>query len=111
MKPKASGTLPWPPHFAKAEGEPKRVQPSKAKSAKPFSEQFGEGFGAQRFRKRAAAKQARSNRRQLIVSCYQIQLLTRRRNAVRGCRCPEEAPQSPNQTHTQVPAYHYRSIF
>jgi DNA ligase D-like protein (predicted polymerase) len=43
------GDAPWPPHFAKAEGEPKRVQPSKAK---PFSEQLGEGFGAQRFRKR-----------------------------------------------------------
>ena len=42
------GDAPWPPHFAKAEGEPKRVQPSKAK---PFSEQIGEGFGAQRFRR------------------------------------------------------------
>jgi len=46
------GDAPWPPHFAKAEGEPKRVQPSKAKS---FSSQIGEGFGAQRFRKRAVA--------------------------------------------------------
>jgi DNA ligase D-like protein (predicted polymerase) len=46
------GDAPWPPHFAKAEGEPKRVQPSKAKS---FSNQLGEGFGAQRFRKRAIA--------------------------------------------------------
>ena len=44
------GDAPWPPHFAKAEGEPTRVQPSKAK---PFSHQLGEGFGAQRFRKRA----------------------------------------------------------
>ena len=47
------GDAPWPPHFAKAEGEPKRVQPSKAKA---FGEQLGEGFGAQRFRKRAVAK-------------------------------------------------------
>ncbi len=47
------GDAPWPPHFAKAEGEPKRVQPSKAKA---FGDQLGEGFGAQRFRKRAAAK-------------------------------------------------------
>jgi hypothetical protein len=44
------GDAPWPPHFAKQEGEGKRVQPSKAKS---FSQQIGEGFGAQRFRKRA----------------------------------------------------------
>jgi bifunctional non-homologous end joining protein LigD len=44
------GDAPWPPHFAKAEGEPRRVQPSKAKS---FSSQIGEGFGAQRFRKRS----------------------------------------------------------
>ncbi len=49
------GDAPWPPHFAKAEGEPRRVQPSKAKAAKPFAEQMGEGFGAQRFRKRSAA--------------------------------------------------------
>ncbi len=47
------GDAPWPPHFAKAEGEPKRVQPSKAKA---FSEQIGEGFGAKRFRKRAVAE-------------------------------------------------------
>jgi DNA ligase D-like protein (predicted polymerase) len=46
------GDAPWPPHFAKAEGEPKRVQPSKAKA---FGDQLGEGFGAQRFRKRATA--------------------------------------------------------
>ena len=44
------GDAPWPPHFAKAEGEPKRVQPSKAKA---FHEQLGEGFGAKRFRKNA----------------------------------------------------------
>ncbi len=43
---------PWPPHFAKQEGEPSRVQPSKAKA---FSDQIGEGFGAKRFRKRAAS--------------------------------------------------------
>jgi len=45
------GDAPWPPHFAKAEGEGKRVAPSKAK--KDFTEQMGEGFGAQRFRGRA----------------------------------------------------------
>jgi bifunctional non-homologous end joining protein LigD len=44
------GDAPWPPHFAKAAGEPKRVQPSKAKA---FGDQLAEGFGAQRFRKRA----------------------------------------------------------
>ncbi len=61
------GDAPWPPHFSKAEGEPKRVQPSKAKSsksptpaaataaAKSFDQQFNEGFGPQRFRKRSAA--------------------------------------------------------
>jgi DNA ligase D-like protein (predicted polymerase) len=44
------GDAPWPPHFAKAAGEPKRVQPSKAKK---FSDQMGEGFGNKRFRKQA----------------------------------------------------------
>jgi bifunctional non-homologous end joining protein LigD len=52
------GDAPWPPHFAKAVGEPPRVQPSKAKS---FSQQVGEGFGAQRFRKRSAAPEANSD--------------------------------------------------
>jgi bifunctional non-homologous end joining protein LigD len=48
------GDAPWPPHFAKAEGEGKRVAPSRAKkAAKPFADQLGEGFGAKRFRKRA----------------------------------------------------------
>jgi len=46
------GDAPWPPHFAKQATEPKRVQPSKAKS---FSDQIGEGFGAKRFRNRAKA--------------------------------------------------------
>ena len=52
------GDAPWPPHFAKADGEPKRVQPSKAREpgTKAFADQLGEGFGAQRFRKRAVAK-------------------------------------------------------
>ena len=44
------GDAPWPPHFAKQEGEAKRVQPSKAKS---FSAQSAEGFGAHRFKKRS----------------------------------------------------------
>ena len=50
------GDAPWPPHFRKAEGEGPRVTPSRARSAtaKPFSQQLGEGFGAQRFRKRSA---------------------------------------------------------
>ena len=46
------GDAPWPPHFAKGADEPKRVQPSRAKS---FSQQSEEGFGAQRFRKRSVA--------------------------------------------------------
>ena len=46
------GDAPWPPHFAKAEGEPSRVQPSKAR--KSLDAQMQEGFGAQRFRKRTA---------------------------------------------------------
>lgn len=46
------GDAPWPPHFAKGDGEPPRVQPSRAKS---FSQQSAEGFGEQRFRKRSAA--------------------------------------------------------
>ena len=49
------GDAPWPPHFAKGEGEPTRVQPSKAKG---FSDQLGEGFGEKRFRKRAVVKVA-----------------------------------------------------
>ena len=52
------GDAPWPPHFAKAEGEGKRVQPSKARPAKGFEEQLGEGFGAKRFRRQAAPKPA-----------------------------------------------------
>ena len=53
------GDAPWPPHFAKAEGEGKRVAPSRAKKEgggeKDFAHQLGEGFGAQRFRRRSKA--------------------------------------------------------
>ena len=49
------GDAPWPPHFRKTEGESPRVAPSRAKKTKPFSQQLGEGFGQQRFRKRSAA--------------------------------------------------------
>ena len=60
------GDAPWPPHFAKAEGEPKRVQPSKAKS---FSAQSAEGFGAHRFKKRSkAASQTPSTSNELSSS-------------------------------------------
>jgi DNA ligase D-like protein (predicted polymerase) len=45
------GDAPWPPHFAKGEGEGTRVAPSRAKKA--FSEQIGEGFGEKRFKGRA----------------------------------------------------------
>jgi bifunctional non-homologous end joining protein LigD len=44
------GDAPWPPHFAKQEGEAKRVQPSKAKA---FDQQMQEGFGTHRFKKRS----------------------------------------------------------
>jgi bifunctional non-homologous end joining protein LigD len=56
------GDAPWPPHFAKAAGEAARVAPSRAKkaTAKPFAEQIGEGFGAQRFRRRSTAAKAAS---------------------------------------------------
>lgn len=47
------GDAPWPPHFAKQEGEGRRVAPSKAKN---FSHQLEEGFGASRFRKQAKKK-------------------------------------------------------
>jgi DNA ligase D-like protein (predicted polymerase) len=47
------GDAPWPPHFAKAEGERTRVAPSRAKKA--FGDQLGEGFGDKRFRKRATS--------------------------------------------------------
>ena len=52
------GDAPWPPHFAKGNGEPARVAPSRAKKApavKDFNAQLEEGFGAKRFRKRAVA--------------------------------------------------------
>ncbi len=53
------GDAPWPPHFAKGEGEGKRVAPSRAKKeekgGKDFALQLGEGFGAQRFRRRSKA--------------------------------------------------------
>ena len=50
------GDAPWPPHFRKMEGEPARVQPSRAKAAdKDFEAQLGEGFGPKRFRKRSTA--------------------------------------------------------
>ena len=54
------GDAPWPPHFRKMEGEAPRVAPSRARSVstsqaeKAFSQQLGEGFGKQRFRKRSA---------------------------------------------------------
>ena len=44
------GDAPWPPHFAKQEGEGRRVAPSKAKK---FAEQMEEGFGGSRFKKQA----------------------------------------------------------
>jgi bifunctional non-homologous end joining protein LigD len=47
------GDAPWPPHFAKGEGEGTRVAPSRAKKA--FGDQIGEGFGTKRFRGRAKA--------------------------------------------------------
>jgi DNA ligase D-like protein (predicted polymerase) len=49
------GDAPWPPHFAKQEGEAKRVAPSRAKI---FSDQLQEGFGAHRFRKASQKKAA-----------------------------------------------------
>ncbi len=57
------GDAPWPPHFAKAEGEGPRVAPSRAragaksaaKATKTFEQQAAEGFGAHRFRHRSAA--------------------------------------------------------
>ena len=54
------GDAPWPPHFAKQAGEPKRVQPSKAKTDKGFDEQMKEGFGAHRFRKQSAKAKTKS---------------------------------------------------
>jgi hypothetical protein len=48
------GDAPWPPHFAKQEGEPARVMPSKARTAdKSFAHQLEEGFGARRFKGRS----------------------------------------------------------
>ena len=55
------GDAPWPPHFAKAEGEGKRVAPSRSKDAgakKGFADQLGEGFGEKRFKGRAKKVEA-----------------------------------------------------
>jgi bifunctional non-homologous end joining protein LigD len=53
---------PWPPHFAKAEGEGTRVAPSRAKSAgaakKGFADQIGEGFGKKRFRGKSGGEKS-----------------------------------------------------
>jgi len=49
------GDAPWPPHFAKQEGESKRVAPSRAKQ---FSDQLQEGFGEHRFRGQSRRKGA-----------------------------------------------------
>jgi len=49
------GDAPWPPHFAKQEGEAKRVAPSRAKK---FSDQMEEGFGAHRFRRQSQKQNA-----------------------------------------------------
>lgn len=49
------GDAPWPPHFAKQEGESKRVAPSRAKQ---FSDQLQEGFGEHRFRRQSKKKAA-----------------------------------------------------
>ena len=53
------GDAPWPAHFAKGEGEPSRVAPSRAK--KSFDSQLNEGFGNQRFRKQSAKVQAETD--------------------------------------------------
>jgi hypothetical protein len=37
---------PWPPHFAKQPGEPKRVQPSRARNDQPKSGESAQRFGA-----------------------------------------------------------------
>lgn len=49
------GDAPWPPHFAKQQGEARRVAPSKAKR---FSEQMEEGFGEHRFRGQSQRRKA-----------------------------------------------------
>ncbi len=53
------GDAPWPPHFAKGEGEGTRVAPSRARKPaspeKSFSHQLNEGFGAHRFRRQSKA--------------------------------------------------------
>jgi len=48
-----AGDAPWPPHFAKQEGESRRVAPSRAKQ---FSAQLQEGFGEHRFRRQSQKK-------------------------------------------------------
>ena len=56
------GDAPWPPHFRKMEGESTRVAPSRAREiTKRFSQQLGEGFGEQRFRRRSQALTPQEN--------------------------------------------------
>ena len=58
------GDAPWPPHFAKAAGEPSRVAPSRAKH---FTQQLNEGFGTHRFKKRSLSKEGAADPNQAAL--------------------------------------------
>ena len=63
------GDAPWPPHFAKQRGEPKRVQPSRAREDDPGLRAWSRSSPAlERHRRRPTARRiARAARRQLVL--------------------------------------------
>jgi DNA ligase D-like protein (predicted polymerase) len=56
------GDAPWPPHFAKQRGEPKRVQPSRDTDRKPHRGRVGDPQPAGRGGKRLPSEQRRRRR-------------------------------------------------
>ncbi len=98
------GDAPWPPHFAKGESEPKRVQPSKAKD---FSHQLGEGFGPQRFKKRSKA--AEPTPKQASERTCPIHSSFTGMGGFRTTTHPQ-TPKIPRQTNPQVPPHHHLPI-
>lgn len=97
------GDAPWPPHFAKAEGESPRVAPSRAKS---FNKQLGEGFGKQRFRKRsveAASEQAAQSEDREAGVAKESTTAAKRGHAARKPRFPLLiVAQSPDKTAAEA---------
>jgi bifunctional non-homologous end joining protein LigD len=60
------GDAPWPPHYAKAPGEPPRVMPSRARQADPAGAGEGVGAGAARAPKDASRAGRRVSTKPLV---------------------------------------------